>query len=359
MRRRDFVKRVSGAAAALSVGALGCRGTRAAALPRHWTWVHGGAERTPDEWLAAFARVREAGIGGVHVSGGDIEVLSAAAQEAGVAFHRWIWTLNRSGDQWVREHHPEWFTVSREGKSTLEHPPYVGYYRWLCSTRPEVREYLRTVVDELAADPHVAGVHLDYVRHSDVILPVGLWEKYGLVQDREYPEFDFCYCEVCRETFAAQTGIDPLDLPDPTADLAWRRFRWDSVTGCVRVLADAVHARGKPITAAVFPTPGIARTLVRQSWDEWPLDAFFPMLYHGFYEEPVAWIGDGVRDGVGALGGRASLHAGLFLPDLPAATLGDAVRTALAAGAAGVALFEMGGLDDERLAVLSNALAGT
>jgi hypothetical protein len=214
MRRRDFVKRVSGAAAALSVGALGCRGTRAAALPRHWTWVHGGAERTPDEWLAAFARVREAGIGGVHVSGGDIEVLSAAAQEAGVAFHRWIWTLNRSGDQWVREHHPEWFTVSREGKSTLEHPPYVGYYRWLCPTRPEVREYLRTVVDELAADPHVAGVHLDYVRHSDVILPVGLWEKYGLVQDREYPEFDFCYCEVCRETFAAQTGIDPLDLPD-------------------------------------------------------------------------------------------------------------------------------------------------
>ena len=40
----------------------------------------------------------------------------------------------------------------------------------------------------------VDGVHLDYVRHCDVILPRGLWERYDLVQDIEHPEFDFCYC---------------------------------------------------------------------------------------------------------------------------------------------------------------------
>jgi uncharacterized lipoprotein YddW (UPF0748 family) len=352
MRRRDFVARLGGAAAVVSLGTAACRWVRSAPLPHHWAWVHGGGERTPDEWRAAFARVREAGIGGVHVSGGDVAVLSTAARDADVEFHRWIWTLNRSGDRWVQEHHPEWFTVSREGTSTLEHPPYVGYYKWLCPTRPEVREYLRAIVDELASDAAVDGVHLDYVRHSDVILPRGLWEKYGLVQDREYPPFDFCYCDVCRETFAAAHGTDPLDLADPTVDVAWRRFRWDSVTGCVRVLAEAVHARGKPITAAVFPTPAIARRLVRQAWDEWPLDAFFPMLYHDFYEEDVGWIGTSAAEGVAALAGRAPLYAGLYLPDLPPEDLAGASLAASEGGATGVALFEMGGLTDEHLMVL-------
>ena len=36
------------------------------------------------------------------------------------------------------------------------------------------------------------------------------------------------YCDVCREQFAALDGRDPLDIADPPADEAWRRFRWDS-----------------------------------------------------------------------------------------------------------------------------------
>ena len=357
MRRRQFV----GQLGAMGLGALGtgalasCGRNRSDAGPKHWTWVHGGRERTIDEWQREFARLRGAGIRGVLVSGGDAEQLSQAARDTGLEFHRWIWTLNRSGDRWVKEEHPEWFTVSRNGDSSLVKPPYVGYYQWLCPTRQPVRHYLRGVVSELAADPAIDGVHLDYVRHCDVILPVGLWSKYGLVQDRELPEFDFCYCEVCREAFAAQSGTDPLDLQDPTADEAWRRFRWDSVTGCVRVLADAVHAQRKPITAAVFPTPDIARTLVRQSWDEWPLDAFLPMIYHGFYEEGIPWIGTATAEDVAALGGRAALYSGLYLPDLPPADCAAAVRQALTHGANGVSLFEAGGLSDAHLEVLRAA----
>ena len=36
-------------------------------------------------------------------------------------------------------------------------------------------------------------------------------------------------------------GIDPIDLPDPTADERWSRFRWDGVTRLVESLAEAVH----------------------------------------------------------------------------------------------------------------------
>jgi uncharacterized lipoprotein YddW (UPF0748 family) len=231
----------------------------------------------------------------------------------------------------------------------LEKPPYVGYYQWLCPSRPEVRRYLSGLVGDLARDELSDGVHLDYVRHCDVILPRALWAKYGLIQDHEMAQFDFCYCEVCRTRFRDQAGRDPLDQADPSADAEWRRFRWDSVTGLVRELARSVHAQGKPITAAVFPTPTIARALVRQAWDQWPLDAVFPMAYHSFYQEPVEWIGEAAREGVTALPADRPLYAGLYLPALTPSQMGTAITSALGGGARGVALFEMNGLSEAHL----------
>jgi hypothetical protein len=46
----------------------------------------------------------------------------------------------------------------------------------------------------------------------DVILPVSLWKNYGIEQKEELPEYDYCYCDVCRELFKAKTGQDPLEL---------------------------------------------------------------------------------------------------------------------------------------------------
>lgn len=352
----------------------GDRGSSFHAPFRLWSWVHGGADRTPAQWRDEFARLREAGIGGVLVGGGDTGVLADAAHRQGLEFHRWIWVLNRNGDRWAQENHPEWFTVNRNGESSLESPPYVGYYRWVCPTRRPVRAYLREQVEAIAEDERVDGVHLDYIRHCDVILPRGLWSKYDLVQDTELPEFDYCYCDVCRPTFEALHGVDPLELAAPEASGAWERFRWDTVTEVVELLAQAVHARGKPITAAVFPTPSIARRLVRQAWDQWPLDGVFPMLYNGFYLEDIDWIGEGVRSGlaagVGAAGvtvldGEArpgvgesavappdALYAGLYLPDLDREGLERAVTMAREAGAHGVSVFESNGLDAAMVAGL-------
>ena len=318
---------------------------------KRWSWVHGGGSRTPQEWRAQYGRLADAGLHGVLVGGGDPSTHAEAAHTAGLEFHRWVWTLNRNGDEWVKANHPEWFTVSRKGESSLTHPPYVGYYKWLCPTRTEVRDYLRDSILEIAREPQVDGVHLDYVRHCDVILPRGLWSKYDLIQDREYPEFDFCYCDTCRETFASSHGTDPLDFPDPPANEAWRQFRWDSVTGLVGVLAEAVHGEDKPITAAVFPTPSIARRLVRQAWDVWPVDAVFPMLYHSFYEEGLDWIGEGVKEGLASLALPEAadflprkLFAGLYLPSLSEQERAQAVEIAREAGADGVSFFEMAGL---------------
>ena len=359
MKRRQFLETLTSSAAALGLYPLSTG--NAAIIPqrklRNWTWISGRHQWTPDEWLNQLRRIKAHGIGGVLASG-STEAAAEIARNLGIEFHQWMWILNRSGDTWVRENHPEWFTVSREGKSSLEHPPYVGYYRWLCPTRQPVREYLAAKVDEVANRSYIDGVHLDYIRHSDVILPVGLWSRYDLVQDREYPEFDFCYCDVCRETFLAQGGRDPMTLPDPPADREWREFRWNMVTAVVSDLADAVHARDKLITAAVFPTPNIARRLVRQAWDEWPLDAVFPMIYQGFYNQEVPWIEAAAEQGVAALAGRIPLYAGLYLAQLSPDELGEAVKHATRAGASGVSIFEIGSLSDEHLTALQRSLEG-
>lgn len=350
-----------GALAAMAAGTLALAHPRWAAAREAfsaWTWVHGGARDVDlTGWRARYARLRAAGISGVLVGGGEAALHAEAAHAEGLVFHRWVWALNRNGDAAVQAAHPEWFSVSREGKSSLTDPPYVGYYKWLCPTRRPVREYLAGVVDAIAAVEGVDAVHLDYIRHPDVILPRNLWDTYGLVQDHEMAPYDFCYCEACRERFERETGRDPLALPDAPADVAWRRFRWRMVTETVEALARAVHARGKAISAAVFPTPGIARRLVRQEWDRWPLDLVFPMTYHGFYREPVSWIETATAEGVAALPTATPLVAGLYLPDLPPAALGDAMRAARRGGATGVATFEMGGLSDAHLAVVRAVLA--
>jgi uncharacterized lipoprotein YddW (UPF0748 family) len=354
LKRREFVETVGGAA----LVSAGLRIPPAAPdlTVETWAWVHGRRIREEADWRHRFARLKAAQGQGVLVSGTDLTAPAAAARAVGLEFHRWIWILNRSGDAWAKEHHPEWYMVSREGKSSLAHPPYVPYYQWVCPSRGPVREYLRRIVDEIARGPMVDGVHLDYIRYPDVILPIALWSKYGLVQDQEYPEFDFCYCDECRRQFQELGGPDPLTLVDPPAHPAWRAFRYESVTRLVEELAATVRMHGKRITAAVFPTPTIARTLVRQAWDQWPLDAFFPMIYHRFYRESVAWIEPATRHGVRSLPPDTALYSGLYLPSLSPIEVGQAIEAAARGGARGVSLFELDRLTDEHATELGRAV---
>ena len=357
MRRRTFLEVLGAGAASGAIvphldAAVGRDGFRA------WTWVHGNNTDDAPSWRSRFARFRAGGITGVLVGGGNTAVIAEAAHAEGLGVHAWTWILNRSGDAWVKANHPEWFNISRNGDSSLTKPPYVGYYQWLCPSRPEVRDYLRTIVKDVAQTRGVDAVHLDYIRHPDVILPRGLWLRYNLVQDHEMPEYDFCYCAVCRDKFKGEAGYDPLAVADPTADVAWREFRWNAITQLVTLLSATVRARNRQISAAVFPTPTLARLQVRQAWEQWPLDAVFPMTYHRFHDQDIAWIGSAVREGVAAIRTSEPLYAGLHLPDLDPAALVQAVNVVRDAGAAGVSLYDSGGLTDAHLAALRSAIGG-
>jgi uncharacterized lipoprotein YddW (UPF0748 family) len=337
---------------------------------KHWTWIGMEVDSSDDDWRRLFARLRAAGIsailpevvsnsvaayGSAHlpVRAAWLEQLLPIAAAAGLEVHAWMHTMPCNIPA-VYQAHPEWYAVNGRGQSTADHPPYVGYYRFLCPSRPEVQQFLARRVRELAAYEGLASIHLDYIRFPDVILAEALQPKYKLKQDREYPEFDYCYCDVCRALFRAAGGEDPLHLPDPGADAAWRQFRCDRISHLVtQVLAPIARAAGKQVTAAVFPN----WQHVRQEWHTWGLDAALPMLYHSFYNADLDWVGARCREEVDRLPPSVPLYSGLFVPALRPDQLGPALRISVANGARGVSLFAARSLQEEHWTALAAASA--
>ena len=320
---------------------------------KHWIWINPNHKDNVAEIQQYYTALKSAGIKGILFES-DSEIHYREAKKLGMEAHRWNWTMNKGGKD-LLQNHPEWYAVSRNGKSCADNPPYVGYYRWLCPSKPEVLTYLMDEAEAILSKDYIDGLHLDYIRFCDVVLPLNLWSQYKLDQRTELPDYDFCYCETCREKYKKETGKDPLDLKYPDEALSWRLFRYNAINNVVNNLATVAKKHKKWISAAVFPTPEVARRNVRQDWTNWNLNAVFPMIYHGFYQEDVKWIGDAVKEGVHFLGGKFPLYAGLYLPDFNGnmEELSAGIKHAMSNGAAGVSLF--GQATPEVLEVVKNS----
>ena len=357
MNKREFIKAslLAGAATQISLkssAAINLASTKKA-IHKNWVWIGPNLSDTPELLNTRYAAFKAAGITGVLFEA-DSEKHFRAAKAQGLEAHRWMWTFNRAE---LVPTHPEWYSKNRNGESCADHPPYVNYYRWLCPSRPEVQQYLEQQVTEILDKDYIDGIHLDYVRYCDVILPVNLWEHYGLDQTKELPAYDFCYCDVCQSHFKDQYGIDLSSIQYPEASLSWRLFRYGNINRVVNSLAAIAHSKKKKITAAVFPTPEVARRNVRQDWTNWNLDGVCPMIYHGFYKEKVSWIGDAVKEGTHFLAGKFPLYAGLYLSDFKSDDeIRQGIQYALKNGAAGVSFF--GNVEDGNvLSILKEEMA--
>lgn len=317
---------------------------------KNWMWMTPKEGWTNEDFSERFRKAHDAGISGILFEWYDEDIFRLC-KEAGLEAHYWKWTMNRKE---VLDTHPEWFAVNRIGESCYDKPAYVDYYRFLCPSHPEVGTYLAEDYLKMANLPYVDGMHLDYVRFPDVILPVGLWKNYDIDQTYEHPEYDYCYCDLCIEKFKELTGRDPRDEQYPMEDQSWVNFRLDGITHVVEQIADSVIGNGKYLSAAVFPGPSMARRMVRQDWGNWPLKAYFPMIYNGFYNEGPEWIGRSVAESVKTVNGRADVFAGLFFPDIMGDDFEKALDAAYDNGASGVSFFD--GPDDEYLVRLKTYL---
>jgi len=338
-----------------------------------YAWLGGPGKATDRELKAQFKDLKRKGINGLLYSGGHdpavYKRVGKIAKHSGLEFYAWIPTLIQSNNPDVK---PEWYAINGLGESAYDKPVYSGYYHFMCPNRDEVYNYLLELYSRVADIPEVDGIHLDFIRFPDVILAKGLWKKYGLVMDREYPKYDYCYCDKCVADFKKKTGIDIKAVSDPSQVEEWKQFRYDLITNMVNRLAAMVHSKNKMISAAVFPGPGsVAKKIVRQEWDKWGIDAFFPMNYNDFYLEGTKWIGDMCREEVTSINNKKPVFSGLFICPDPAGKASNpdpehhgllpgeleaAIRESMENGAAGICLFTPGRMTPEDWVVLNKAI---
>jgi uncharacterized lipoprotein YddW (UPF0748 family) len=349
MKKREFVKILSlgtiGTIAS-SNGLWSCNGSGRKSEYKIWAWVHPNqppdTDKTSDEWKLFLGNLKKWGIDSVLLltrNRSIIDQVLPIASATGLELHAWIITMEFPDEITMKEH-PSWYIVNAKGESCIDKPPYIDEYRWLCPSNPEVVEFTKKRVSDLCAYSELAGIHLDYIRYPDVVLAAFHRAKYDIPQDELiHPQFDYCYCEVCRNQFRQFSGKDPLTIADQATNDAWRDFRHNSITKLVDQLYDLVHKNRKVLSAAVFPTPELAKIRVRQDWVKWKLDYIMPMIYHKYEMKPVEWIETATREGVEALAGKIPLYSGLHLYQLTPEELGLAAALSVKAGASGLALF--------------------
>ncbi len=311
--------------------------------PKFWVWM-GGNKKSNYEWESVIRKLDDAGIKGL-LFGGDTSMLNKIipiADQYNIQVHAWFWTMNRNDAQ------PEWLSVNQLGKSLIDEKAYVGYYKFMCPAIPEVQDFIKQKMGELSSVEGLAGIHMDYIRYVDVVLPIGLQPKYGLNQDHIMPEFDYGYHPYLRKIYKEAYNIDPINIDDPGNNEPWIQFRLNELNKTVINLRDYVHENNLEITAAVFPTPQMSADMVRQDWKSWNLDCYFPMVYHNFYNEPISWIQNVMEEDRKIIGTKSKIFCGLYLPALQnKGDLTKAMEAAIEGGADGISLFSYNNLNDD------------
>ncbi|MBO6587074.1 MAG: family 10 glycosylhydrolase [Gracilimonas sp.] len=316
-------------------------------------WTGGDIAETEEEWHKQLDHFSSNGLTDLFLSTSpeETETVVNIADDYNMNIHAWVWTLNRPGDTTAAQH-AEWYAVNRNGDNSYDYRAYVDYYQWLSPFSEGAREYIKSNMSKYAKIPGLTSVHLDYVRYVDVILGADLQPKYDLVQDRQFPEYDYGYHPNARREFKDLFGVDPLEMEHPELSMEWLQFRLNAVTSLVNEIAEIVHNEDKMLTAAVFPFPEMSRQMVRQDWASWDLDIALPMLYQNFYRQNLEWIQFSTEQGVREAHNRFDIVAGLYIPALNPDELQTAVQKAKAGGATGISVFDINALSEEHWKVL-------
>ena len=315
------------------------------------TWTGAGKDFDEKNWNKKLNYYDSLGISEILVSGSPkvLEKIIPLANKKNIKVHGWMWTINRPGDT-IANKNPDWYSVNRIGNNSLDYRAYVDYYQWLSPFHPEARNHIINNAKKLMEVEGLASVHLDYVRYPDVILGAALQPKYNIVQETEMPEYDFGYHPIARKKFKEIFDKDPLDFKNPELSTEWRQFRLNAITTLVNEIVDIAHSKNKKVTAAVFPFPEMSRQMVRQAWNDWNLDAAYPMLYQNFYLENINWIGFATKQGVNDV--DFPIYSGLYSPALKnCEQLEKAIKISKDNGAKGISIFTADGLNKEQQAV--------
>lgn len=203
------------------------------------------------------------------------------AHERGMELHAWVWTfaavnqrhnkilnLPRNYLGPVLSKNPDWALTDHEGSRFH----YTSGKVFFDPANPDVRNYLSSLLAEIATNYEVDGIHLDYIRYP-FQSPTG--------------KMTYGYGISAREKFKDQTGLDPILLnPNHPLWSEWIEFRMEQVDSFVGSVSHNLKQIRPDITlsTAVFPMPYQERlSKIQQHWEKWVkkewIDMLVPMTY--------------------------------------------------------------------------------
>lgn len=204
------------------------------------------------------------------------------AHERGMELHAWVWMfaaanrrhnaiLNQPADYPgpVLAAHPDWAMFDARGRLFDQN----NKKAFFDPANPEVRNYLMSLLDEIATRYNVDGIQLDYIRYPFQDPSVN--QTYG-------------YGRAGRQQFQALTGVDPINVTvrDRVLWQKWTDFRIQQIDSFVSSVSQRLRAQ-RPnliLSTAVFPLARSERLQrLQQNWEDWAIrgeiDLMIPMTY--------------------------------------------------------------------------------
>jgi uncharacterized lipoprotein YddW (UPF0748 family) len=236
------------------------------------------------------------------------------AHAAGLRVHAWMNALSlstRRDAALLDRLGPDAVMVDRRGRSVLDYPeldlpqPDRRWYRmgtpqvWLDPAAPVVAETLAALAGELVGRyPALDGVHLDYIRHPDV-LPFIPGSRFGV-------GLDFGYGAASRARFQRETGlVAPFGDSLANAD-RWDEWRRERVTDVVLRVASAARGAKPSIetSAAVWAFADRSYLSLYQDWRGWLEDGLLDFAVPMAYTRDDRLLRQVARAALGGVGGE-------------------------------------------------------
>ena len=211
------------------------------------------------------------------------------AHSKGIKVHAWVnmylsWSARKlpSDPYHIVNQHPEWVEINGHGKSDLEFVAQNGRNGregvYLSPLNDASNNHLLQVINEIALNYRLDGIHIDYIRY----------------QDRDYG-----YNRAGRKKFLMKYNVDPITLGNGNGSywyrlnpedkekywLYWNAFRRDELSSFIARIDNSMHQINPSLklSAAVKPNPEIARKRFFQDWPTWlkngSMDFVIPMNY--------------------------------------------------------------------------------
>ena len=209
------------------------------------------------------------------------------AQERNMELHAWVWVfaivnqrhneiLNLPQDYPgpILSRYPDWGITDQDGNS-FHHDSGKAF---LDPANPKVQRYLSLLLEEIATNYDVDGIHLDYIRYP-------FQSSTG--------KYNYGYGMASRQKFKQMTGVDPIEL-NVGGHLwsQWTGFRLKQVDNFVSTVSQRLKAKRPDLilSTAVFPMPRQERlNKIQQHWEKWvregSIDLLVPMTYASYTEE--------------------------------------------------------------------------